>query len=79
MRSGETCSSASSGMMQATIDLAKPLGGEIAGLAVAIELDSLKGRAKFPAYDVFSPPLRRVSAKPSFDRSWSNSLSLSLL
>ena len=45
---------ATGGTMQATIDLVKQLGGEIAGLAVAIELDFLKGRAKFPEYDVFS-------------------------
>ncbi|MES2392196.1 MAG: adenine phosphoribosyltransferase, partial [Acidobacteriota bacterium] len=45
---------ATGGTMQATIDLVKKLGGEIAGLAVAIELDFLKGRAKFPEYDVFS-------------------------
>jgi adenine phosphoribosyltransferase len=36
------------------IQLVKQLGGEIAGLAFAIELDFLKGRAKFPEYDVFS-------------------------
>jgi adenine phosphoribosyltransferase len=30
------------------------MGGDIAGLAVAIELDFLKCRAKFPTHDVFS-------------------------
>jgi adenine phosphoribosyltransferase len=45
---------ATGGTMQATIQLVKQLGGEIAGLAFAVELDFLKGRAKFPEYDVFS-------------------------
>ena len=45
---------ATGGTMQATIQLVRQLGGEIAGLAFAIELDFLKGRAKFPEYDVFS-------------------------
>src|SRR5580692_6299852 len=45
---------ATGGTMQATIQLVQQLGGEIAGLAVAIELDFLKGRAKFPEYNVFS-------------------------
>jgi adenine phosphoribosyltransferase len=45
---------ATGGTMQATIELVKQLGGEIAGLSFAIELDFLKGRAKFPQYDVFS-------------------------
>jgi adenine phosphoribosyltransferase len=40
--------------MQATIQLVRQLGGEIAGLAFAIELDFLEGRHKFPEYDVFS-------------------------
>jgi adenine phosphoribosyltransferase len=30
------------------------LGGHIAGLAFAVELDFLKGRDRFPDYDVFS-------------------------
>ena len=42
------------GTMQATIQLVRQLGGEIAGLGFAIELDFLKGRAKFQEYDVFS-------------------------
>jgi adenine phosphoribosyltransferase len=45
---------ATGGTMDATIQLVKKLGGEIVGLTVAIELDFLKGRAKFPEYDVFS-------------------------
>jgi adenine phosphoribosyltransferase len=40
--------------MEATIQLVKKLGGEIVGLTVAIELDFLKGREKFPEIDVFS-------------------------
>jgi D-arabinose 1-dehydrogenase-like Zn-dependent alcohol dehydrogenase len=39
---------------EATIKLVKQLGGEVVGLAFAIELDFLKGREKFPEYDVFS-------------------------
>src|ERR1700722_12013617 len=45
---------ATGGTMDATIRLVKQLGGEIVGLTVAIELDFLKGRNKFPEYDVFS-------------------------
>ena len=45
---------ATGGTMQATVQLVEQLGGEIAGLGFAIELDFLKGRAKFPEYDVFS-------------------------
>ena len=45
---------ATGGTMQATVQLVRQLGGEIAGLGFAIELDFLKGRAKFPEYDVFS-------------------------
>jgi adenine phosphoribosyltransferase len=45
---------ATGGTMQATVQLVKQLGGEIAGLAFAIELDFLKGRSKFQEYDVFS-------------------------
>ena len=45
---------ATGGTMQATIQLVKQLGGEIAGLAFAIELDFLKGRDRFRDYDVFS-------------------------
>jgi adenine phosphoribosyltransferase len=45
---------ATGGTMEATIKLVQQLGGEIAGLAFAIELDFLRGREKFPDYDVFS-------------------------
>jgi adenine phosphoribosyltransferase len=45
---------ATGGTMEATIKLVKQLGGEITGLAFAIELDFLKGRERFPEYDVFS-------------------------
>jgi adenine phosphoribosyltransferase len=45
---------ATGGTMLATVDLVKQMGGEIVGVAVAIELDFLKGRTKFPGYDVFS-------------------------
>ena len=45
---------ATGGTMQATVQLVRQLGGEIAGLGFAVELDFLKGRDKFPGYDVFS-------------------------
>jgi adenine phosphoribosyltransferase len=45
---------ATGGTMQATVKLVKQLGGEIAGLGFAVELDFLKGRDRFPGYDVFS-------------------------
>src|SRR5580693_775721 len=45
---------ATGGTMQATVQLVRQLGGEIAGLGFAIELDFLKGRSKFPEHDVFS-------------------------
>jgi len=45
---------ATGGTMQATVQLVRQLGGDIAGMAFAIELDFLKGRAKFQEYDVFS-------------------------
>ncbi len=45
---------ATGGTMEATVQLVRQLGGQIAGLAFAIELDFLQGRAKFPEYDVFS-------------------------
>jgi adenine phosphoribosyltransferase len=45
---------ATGGTMEATIKLVQQLGGEIAGLAFAVELDFLKGRQKFEQYDVFS-------------------------
>ena len=45
---------ATGGTMEATIKLVQQLGGEIAGLGFAIELDFLKGRDRFTDYDVFS-------------------------
>jgi adenine phosphoribosyltransferase len=45
---------ATGGTMEATIRLVQQLGGQIAGLAFAIELDFLKGRDKFQEYDIFS-------------------------
>ena len=45
---------ATGGTMQATVQLVRQLGGDIVGLGFAIELDFLKGRAKFKEYDVFS-------------------------
>ena len=45
---------ATGGTMEATLKLVKQLGGEVAGLAFAIELDFLRGRDRFPDHDVFS-------------------------
>ncbi|SFS21694.1 adenine phosphoribosyltransferase [Granulicella pectinivorans] len=45
---------ATGGTMQATVQLVRQLGGEIAGLGFAIELDFLKGASKLQEYDVFS-------------------------
>jgi len=45
---------ATGGTMEATVKLVTQLGGEIVGLAFAVELDFLKGRQRFPGYDVFS-------------------------
>ena len=45
---------ATGGTMQATVQLVEQLGGVIAGLAFAVELDFLKGRERFARYDVFS-------------------------
>jgi adenine phosphoribosyltransferase len=45
---------ATGGTMKATVQLVEQLGGEIVGIGFAIELDFLKGRNKFPAFDVFS-------------------------
>jgi adenine phosphoribosyltransferase len=45
---------ATGGTMEATLKLVKQLGGEVAGLAFAIELDFLRGRERFPEHDVFS-------------------------
>jgi adenine phosphoribosyltransferase len=45
---------ATGGTMEATVKLVKQLGGEIAGLAFAVELDFLRGRERFKEHDVFS-------------------------
>jgi adenine phosphoribosyltransferase len=45
---------ATGGTMEATVKLVQQLGGEIAGLAFAIELDFLKGRERFNGFDIFS-------------------------
>jgi adenine phosphoribosyltransferase len=45
---------ATGGTMEATTRLVRQLGGRIAGLAFVVELDFLKGRERFPEYDVFS-------------------------
>lgn len=45
---------ATGGTMEATLQLVNQLGGKIAGLGFAVELDFLKGRERFPEHDVFS-------------------------
>lgn len=45
---------ATGGTMEATIKLVQQLGGEIAGLGFAVELDFLKGRDRLQDFDVFS-------------------------
>lgn len=45
---------ATGGTAQASVNLAKSLGGQIVGLAFVIELDMLKGRDKLAGYDVLS-------------------------
>ena len=45
---------ATGGTMEATVKLVQQLGGHIAGLGFAVELDFVKGRDKFKDYDVFS-------------------------
>ncbi len=45
---------ATGGTMEATVKLVKEMGGKIAGIAFAVELDFLKGRDRFKEYDVFS-------------------------
>lgn len=45
---------ATGGTMQATVKLVRQLGGDIAGLAFAVELDFLKGRDHLEGLDVFS-------------------------
>ncbi len=45
---------ATGGTAQATCQLIERLGGEVGGLAFAIELSFLQGRKKLPGYDIFS-------------------------
>ena len=45
---------ATGGTMAATVQLVEKLGGTVAGIAFAIELDFLKGRTKLDNYDVYS-------------------------
>ncbi|HEV2578724.1 MAG TPA: adenine phosphoribosyltransferase [Acidobacteriaceae bacterium] len=45
---------ATGGTMQASVDLVEKLGGVVVSLGVAIELDFLRGRNRFPQYDVLS-------------------------
>ncbi len=45
---------ATGGTMQATLQLVKQLGGVVAGMAFAVELDFLKGRQRFPEHNIFS-------------------------
>ena len=45
---------ATGGTMAATVQLVEKLGGEVVGIAFAIELDFLKGRSKLEKYDVYS-------------------------
>ncbi len=45
---------ATGGTMAATVQLVEQLGGEVVGIAFAIELDFLKGRSKLEKYDVYS-------------------------
>jgi adenine phosphoribosyltransferase len=45
---------ATGGTMEATVKLVRQLGGNITGLAFAMELDFLKGRERFEGLDVYS-------------------------
>ncbi|HEY3314449.1 MAG TPA: adenine phosphoribosyltransferase [Bacillota bacterium] len=45
---------ATGGTISASVDLVKQLDGNIVGLAFLIELTDLRGRAKFPGFDVVS-------------------------
>ena len=45
---------ATGGTMQATVQLVEQLGGVVAGVAFAVELDFLQGRERPAGYDVFS-------------------------
>jgi len=59
IRPGERCLMvddllATGGTMKACCELVENLGGEIAGIAVLIELTALKGRARFEKYHLHS-------------------------
>ena len=45
---------ATGGTANATVELVKSVGAEVAGLAFVVELDFLKGRQRLGEYDVFS-------------------------
>ena len=45
---------ATCGTMAASVEVVRQLGGKVAGIAFAIELDFLKGRDKLAGHDVFS-------------------------
>jgi len=45
---------ATGGTASAAVKLVRQLGGEVAGVAFAVELNFLNGRAKLPGIDVFS-------------------------
>ena len=45
---------ATGGTMEASVQLVERLGGTVVSLGVAIELDFLRGRARFPNHEVFS-------------------------
>ena len=45
---------ATGGTAAGVVKLVRQLKGEVVGLQFVIELDFLKGRARFPEYDVFS-------------------------
>ncbi len=45
---------ATGGTMEATVKLVEQLGGEVVGIAFAIELDFLKGRNKLAGHEVYS-------------------------
>jgi adenine phosphoribosyltransferase len=45
---------ATGGTAAAAVSLIRQLGGEVAGLAFAVELNFLNGRSKLPGVDVFS-------------------------